>query len=261
MKTKRFVFISFILLTPSMQAKQAASSAPSSEPVRKVGRPRRGTESERRDALFAAATRVFLKEGYGLASIDKVAAEAGASTRTIYQHFENKADLLVAVIGRLIERNMGAVLIEPELLALPVEEGLTLIGNGLLEHFQDEESRALFQLIAMEAHRFPELAQMVRSRAKQRIQQAIERYLRNQCASGVLQMDDPAEMVHLFVHMIIGEVRESMLFCATDAAYSFDAAAHVKRVVDVFLNGCRAAAPNNKKSLSAPVRRPRRSSL
>jgi len=238
-----------------MQAKSSEVSA--SEPTRKVGRPRRGTETERRDALFAAATRVFLKEGYGLASIEKVAAEAGASTRTIYQHFENKADLLVGVIRRLIERNMMSALINPELAALPVEQALSRIGHSLLEHFQDVQSRALFQLIAMEAHRFPELAQKVRSSAKQQVQQAIERYLQSQCAKGVLQLEDPAAAGHLFVHMIIGEVRESMLFCGPDEAYSFDPAVHVKHVVDLFLNGCRAAAPTNKKSQRAPARRTR----
>src|SRR5258708_31305852 len=47
----------------------------------KRGRPRRGTEMARTPALIDAATRVFLREGYGLASIDKVAAEAGVSDR------------------------------------------------------------------------------------------------------------------------------------------------------------------------------------
>ena len=67
----------------------------------KRGRPRRGTEGARTAALIDAATRVFLREGYGLASIDKVAAEAGVSTRTIYERHKNKADLLGAVISRL----------------------------------------------------------------------------------------------------------------------------------------------------------------
>ena len=53
----------------------------------KAGRPRRGTELERMDALIQAATRIFLKEGYGLASIDKIATEAGISTRAIYERF------------------------------------------------------------------------------------------------------------------------------------------------------------------------------
>ena len=59
----------------------------------RVGRPRRGTESARTETLIAAATRMFLQEGYGCASIDKVAAEAGVSTRTIYERFKNKGEL------------------------------------------------------------------------------------------------------------------------------------------------------------------------
>src|SRR5277367_5459605 len=81
------------------------SSAPTPRtPIHKIGRPRRGTESERTAALMSAATRVFLREGYGQASIDKVATEAGVSTRTIYERYKNKADLFGGVINRLVDR-------------------------------------------------------------------------------------------------------------------------------------------------------------
>ena len=81
---------------------------------RKVGRPRRGTEAARTTALMNAATRVFLRDGYGSASVDKVATEAGVSTRTIYERYRNKADLLAAVIGRLVHR-LAMVLATAEL--------------------------------------------------------------------------------------------------------------------------------------------------
>jgi AcrR family transcriptional regulator len=203
-----------------------------------VGRPRRGTEAERRDALFAAATKVFLKEGYGLASIDKVAAEAGASTRTLYQHFENKADLLAAVIGQLVERDMEAIFVQAELAQLEVGQALIRIGIALLERFQNTESRALFRLIAMEAHRFPELTKKVRAVARHRTEGVVESYLRDQCGQGKLAIENPAATSLLLLHMMIGEIREHTLFGAPDEAYSFDAVAHVKRVVDLFLNGC-----------------------
>src|ERR1700720_1576863 len=77
------------------------------QPICKVGRPKRGTESARTEALISAATRVFLREGYGLASIDKVASEAGVSTRTIYERYKNKADLLSPVIIRLVDHDMA----------------------------------------------------------------------------------------------------------------------------------------------------------
>src|ERR1022692_4930195 len=83
--------------------------------INKVGRPRRGTEVSRTATLINAATRVFLREGYGLASIDKVASEAGVSTRTIYERFKNKADLLAAVITRLVERDVATAMATAEL--------------------------------------------------------------------------------------------------------------------------------------------------
>jgi AcrR family transcriptional regulator len=223
-----------------------ATQSTTIKPAHKVGRPRRGTEVERRDAFFAAATKVFLQEGYGVASIDKVAAAAGVSTRTIYQHFDNKADLLAAVIGRLVERDMAMIFVQSELDALPVDQALTRIGLAMLERFEDEESRALFQLIAMEAHRFPELAEKVRAAAKHRVERVIEDYLRHQCELGVLELEDPAATGLLLLHMMVGEARECMLFCARDATYSADQAMHVKRVVDLFLNGCRSAKQRKK---------------
>src|ERR1700732_2882965 len=84
--------------------KEIAVDGPPAATQHRVGRPRRGTESARSDLLIAAATRVFLRDGYGGASIDRVAGEAGVSTRTIYERFKNKADLLAAVTTRLVER-------------------------------------------------------------------------------------------------------------------------------------------------------------
>src|ERR1700676_5321109 len=98
----------------------------------RVGRPRRGTESARTDALISAATRVFLRDGYGLASIDKVAAEAGVSTRTIYERFKNKADLLGAVISRLVDR-MSTVLATVDLIRLEPRAALTAIARTITD--------------------------------------------------------------------------------------------------------------------------------
>src|SRR5271156_3654641 len=94
----------------------------------KAGRPRRGTEFARTVALTDAATRVFLREGYGLASIDKVAAEAGVSTRTIYERYKNKADLLGAVISGLVDR-LSTVLATADLDRLDPRAALMVIAD------------------------------------------------------------------------------------------------------------------------------------
>lgn len=50
-------------------------------------------------AITHAACEVFARDGYSRAGIDTIAAEAGASTRTLYNHFPGgKAELFDAVI-------------------------------------------------------------------------------------------------------------------------------------------------------------------
>src|SRR5271154_123159 len=113
-------------------------------PPRRTGRPRRGTEPARTDTLIGAATRVFLREGYGHASIDKVAHEAGVSTRTIYERFKNKADLLAAVITRLVDRDVARVLATADLDRLDPKDALTAIAQAITSRARDAEAMALF---------------------------------------------------------------------------------------------------------------------
>ncbi|WP_419995236.1 TetR/AcrR family transcriptional regulator [Streptomyces boninensis] len=58
--------------------------------------PRRGTE--KRQAVLEGALTVFARDGYTRAGIDTIAKEAGVSTRTIYNHFTDKATLFGDVI-------------------------------------------------------------------------------------------------------------------------------------------------------------------
>src|ERR1700735_2814286 len=113
---------------------------PPEHSIAKVGRPRRGTASARTAALIGAATRVFLRDGYGLASIDKVASEAGVSTRTIYERFKNKADLLTSVITRLVDRDMATVFAPPDLDRLDPKEALTVIAQTITGRARDPDS-------------------------------------------------------------------------------------------------------------------------
>lgn len=58
----------------------------------------RGGLADKRRAILAGALTVFARDGYTRASIDAIATAAGVSTRTIYNHFADKAALFQAVI-------------------------------------------------------------------------------------------------------------------------------------------------------------------
>jgi AcrR family transcriptional regulator len=203
----------------------------------RVGRPRLGTQAARADSLIAVATRVFLRDGYGNASIDKVASEAGVSTRTIYERFKNKADLLGAVITRLVRRDVDQVLATDDLDRLQPAEALTTIGRIITDRVCDPDSAALFRICATEGQRFPELAVKMRSIVKRRMDEAVGGYLRLQVARGTLRLADPDKAAALFLHMVCAQSQECLLFGSPDEMAQLDRTAHLQQVVDIFLLG------------------------
>jgi len=190
-------------------------------------------------ALINAATRVFLREGYGLASIDKVAAEAGVSTRTIYERYKNKADLLGAVIGRLVDR-MSTVLSTLDLNRLEPKAALGVIAEIITDRARDPDAVALFRIVATEAHRFPELAAKMRENNKLCVDNAVANYLRTQARRGLLNLADPDRAATLFLQMICSELHDRLLFGGEAELATFDFNSHVDHVIDLFLLG---AAP------------------
>ncbi|MDP9007609.1 MAG: TetR/AcrR family transcriptional regulator [Pseudomonadota bacterium] len=189
--------------------------------------------------MINAATRVFLREGYGLASIDKVAAEAGVSTRTIYERFKNKADLLGAVISRLVDR-MSTGLATVDLNRLELKAALMAIGQTITGRVRDPDAAALFRIVATEAHRFPELAAKMRETNKRCVNNAVAQYFRDQVGRGALTLADPERAATLFLQMICSELHESLLFGDEAAMAKLDCDSHLEHVINIFLRG---AAP------------------
>jgi AcrR family transcriptional regulator len=208
----------------------------------RVGRPRRGTETARADNLLSAATRVFLRDGYGEASIDRVASEAGVSTRTIYERYKNKGELLAAVITRLVDRDMESGLASDELDRLEPAPALHSIGRIVIARICDPESAALIRILAKDAQRYPDLAAKMRDSAKTRINDAIAHYFRVQIGRGTLRLPDPDRAAALFMQMACGEIHECLLFGPAAELAALDFAAHLAQVVDLFLHG---ALPRN----------------
>jgi len=69
-------------------------------------RTRRGMRT--RDALVAAARRIFERDGYLGARIVDIAAEAKVATGSFYTHFASKEDVFAAVLARLQDEMLHA---------------------------------------------------------------------------------------------------------------------------------------------------------
>jgi len=194
----------------------------------------------RRMALINAATRVFIREGYDSATMDKVATEARVSKRSIYECYENKAALLSAVAEQVADRDMAAIFVPRELDHLPARDALLAIGRAIAGRAHDRDAAARFRVIVTESRHFPGIARKMRESTLSCIEGAIEDYFRVQLRRGTLRLAAPGRAAKLYVQMVCTELYEHALFGSAEDLARFDFDAHLSHVVEVFLHGVAA---------------------
>ncbi|MDN5511351.1 MULTISPECIES: TetR/AcrR family transcriptional regulator [unclassified Acinetobacter] len=70
-----------------------------------VGRPK---DLEKRQRILTAAKSLFLRYGYHGSSMNQIAQEAGVTKLTVYNHFQDKANLFVCAIVATCEELLSA---------------------------------------------------------------------------------------------------------------------------------------------------------
>ncbi|MBC7762803.1 MAG: TetR/AcrR family transcriptional regulator [Candidatus Saccharibacteria bacterium] len=166
---------------------------------------------DKRRALLDGALAVFARDGYTRASIDTIAQEAGVSTRTIYNHFGDKATLFRAVIvdsaERTAERQIGAA---RWLLGKITDLEKDLIGFGMAWATPDAESAqhfALVRQIAADAGHLPaEAIDAWQQAGPLRVQTEIAAHLRSIANAGLLIIDDEMLAANQLVQLTAGSV-------------------------------------------------------
>lgn len=77
-----------------------------------MARTKRGQDpEEKRDEIIAAARALFIDEGYESTSMSRLAAAAGVAPNTIYWYFQDKDEVLVAVLDAEFSASMAAYLL------------------------------------------------------------------------------------------------------------------------------------------------------
>jgi AcrR family transcriptional regulator len=86
--------------TDQQPASEQASDQPASE----------GVPATSPQQLIQAAAKVFARDGYAGASVDKIAAEAGFSKGAVYWNFASKEDLFLALFEQRIDEQVDAMI-------------------------------------------------------------------------------------------------------------------------------------------------------
>ncbi|GAA3245536.1 MULTISPECIES: TetR/AcrR family transcriptional regulator [Streptomyces] len=160
----------------------------------------------KRQAIVRAARELFLREGFGV-GMDTIAAEAGVSKVTVYNHFGSKEALFTAVITDALDEPLAgesASALEEladaeDLRAALLEAARTWVHAVRTNH----EVTALRNLVAAELHRFPELGEAWRHRGTESHHPAVANALRVLSEQGRLKIPDLQVAIIQFYGLLV----------------------------------------------------------
>ncbi|OIJ86732.1 TetR family transcriptional regulator [Streptomyces colonosanans] len=114
----------------------------------------------KRQAIVKAARELFLREGFDV-SVDAIAAVAGVSKVTVYNHFGSKEALFIGVVKDSLDGPLeGALVTAIDRLSASddLRETLTAAARAWVHGLRaNPDVLALRTVVARELHRFPEL--------------------------------------------------------------------------------------------------------
>ncbi|MFF1274187.1 TetR/AcrR family transcriptional regulator [Streptomyces marokkonensis] len=177
-------------------------------------RPPAGPRAElKRQAIVRAARERFLREGFGV-GMDAIAAAAGVSKVTVYNHFGSKEALFTAVVTGALDEPLtedASAALERLTEAEDLRPALLDAARRWVHSVRtNDEVAALRNLVAAEAHRLPELGRAWQHHGAQGHHPAVATTLRTLDEQGRLAIPDlEAAVIQLyallvFPHMVFG---------------------------------------------------------
>lgn len=184
----------YVVLT-DIEDSEASATSP------RLGRPLVLSPEERREALIGAGGRVFLRDGFAGATMEKIAAEAEMSKRTLYHFFADKRAVLEALLGAHDQR--------PPLLPYAHHPGddprdeMRRCLISLVEYLLDPMQIGLTRLVIAEAPQHPELTRLFEGLEISGVVAQVEERLRRLAADGAICLKNPEEMADLMIGSVI----------------------------------------------------------
>jgi TetR/AcrR family transcriptional repressor of mexJK operon len=201
----------------------------SSGTKRKPGRP---VDPAKHGAIIAAATDSFFEHGYAASTIEGIAARAGVSKVTVYNHFGDKRALLAAAVGRECERMRGHFAIEADS-GGGLRERLRTIGTAMVAFLSRPEMTQFERRIAAETEHEPEIGIAFLDNGPRRMKAAFAILLTHARDSGEPDLPDPELAAEQFASLCKGMGDLERRFGAPpDPARD---AARIEGAVEVFL--------------------------
>lgn len=168
--------------------------------IKARGRP---VDAAKREAIVKAATASFFDVGYAASSIEQIAADAGVSKVTVYNHFGDKRALFAAAVEHQCELMRGHFAIE-NVVGQSIRSRLQAIGEAMFAFLSRPEMVQFERRIAAETEFDPEIGQAFLAAGPWRMKAAFSAFLAHAQTLGELKVADPQLAAEQFVSMCKG---------------------------------------------------------
>lgn len=148
----------------------------------------------KREAIVAAAIAEFRVNGFEVTSMDRIAATAGVSKRTVYNHFPGKEELFAEILHQLWASS-AAQLDASYDSARPLREQLRFLLQAKMDMMADPNFLDLARVAIAATIHSPERAQDMVSRLSKR-EEGFTLWVRAAQEDGRLKGADPAFAAH-----------------------------------------------------------------
>jgi len=155
--------------------------------------------------ILDSARVLFLDQGFDATSMDAIAREAGVSKATLYVHFDDKDDLLLALVSEECKRFGPKTLWRDHGGRIDLRAELHAIGTTFLEAFLDQRGLAVHRLVMSCASRYPRVAEVFMKSGPERCDTEMAAFLRAAQAQGLLDIPDIGMAATQFLSLIQGK--------------------------------------------------------
>lgn len=205
----------------------AVSSTGDAEACRAAGQ-------KKTERILDAAHRVFLRSGYGAATVDAIATAARVSKATIYTRFDSKQAMFAAVIQRECRACSRRMALDEAADTPDLAAALHRVADTLLDIILLPQNLAIQRLVIAEMPRFPELGAVFYESGPAVTLSNLAAFLDREKDRSHLRFKDATVAAQQFISLLRGDIQVRALIGVGDLS---DAARkHVAdRTVEAFL--------------------------
>ncbi|MBP2299729.1 TetR/AcrR family transcriptional regulator [Azospirillum picis] len=193
----------------------------------------------RRQAILAAARRLFIEKGFEKTTLSDIIGEAGGSRATLYEQFGDKDGLFRAIMeedNAMILSGLAPARADDR---VTPEAGLTAFALHLVKALLNDETTGTVRILIAEGDRVPDIAESFFRIGPENAIRRLADYLQHLSDAGELHVENPAATAQAFLGMVTGNLLIRRLILPESAPAIPDLDRYVRQAVRLFLNGAR----------------------